>query len=290
MPPMSTPTPPRIFNRALRAKHLARAVPLFGQADFLHQEIAKDLADRVSLVKRAFNAALLVGPGSQILADQLRQQDQVKSLQVQDPLKGATLIPEHGPEDSPLDLVISMMDLHMVDNPVATLGQLASPLQPDGLLLAAFPGEDSLWQLRQCLYQAESEICGGVHPRIIPFGHLRQWGDLLTRVGLALSVADLVPLPVRYRDPLRLLKDLRAMGETSPLCTGGQNLRRDVLDRMLALYRQNHAHDQGGVEAQFDIIVLTGWKPAPSQAKPLRPGSGQMSLQQAINQSLKKQD
>jgi hypothetical protein len=150
-------------------------------------------------------------------------------------------------------------------------------------MLSASLGGQTLHELRACLGQAEVEITGGLSPRIAPMGELRDMGGLLQRAGLALPVADAQPLRVEYRDAWALMRDLRAMGEANALA---QRLRRPtrraVLERAADLYREHFATDEGRILATFELIFLTGWAPDETQPKPLRPGSAQQRLADAL--------
>ena len=76
------------------------------------------------------------------------------------------------------------------------------------------------------------------------------------------------------------------MGETSALIDRpAAGLRREALGRALALYQERHAAEDGRLTATFEIITATGWSPADSQPKPLRPGSAQARLADALGVS-----
>ena len=169
------------------------------------------------------------------------------------------------------------------------LAQVRRALKPDGLFIGALPAENTLQELRDCLYAAETEITGGVSPRVYPFASLRELGGLMQRAGFALPVADTLRLPVTYRAPISLLKDLQYMGETNILRNRKPGtLGRQVLSRALDLYREKYsAGKDGSVTATFEIAVLTGWAPHGSQQKPLKPGSAKASLEQAVKTGFK---
>ena len=178
-------------------------------------------------------------------------------------------------KDGAFDAVFSAMSLHAVNDLVGVLIQVRRCLVPDGLLLAGFPGGESLGELRYALTQAELDVRGGMEPRVMPTIDVRDAGALLQRAGFALPVADVERLTVRYRDPLRLLHDLRAMGEGNILRGGGRTaLRRDVLARSMLLYAETFP-DAEKVKATFDLVYLTAWAPGPQPAKTRPPRLGQ---------------
>jgi len=145
-------------------------------------------------------------------------------------------------------------------------------------------GGQTLHELRACLAQAESEVTGGLSPRVLPMAEIRDLGGLLQRAGFALPVADSFAKTVLYRDAFHLMRDLRAMGEGNALTA---RLRRPtsraVLARAAAIYGENYATADGMIRATFEIICLTGWAPHEDQQKPLRPGSAAARLADALN-------
>jgi SAM-dependent methyltransferase len=182
-----------------------------------------------------------------------------------------------------LDLVVSSLALHWVNDLPGTLIQVRRALKPDGLFLGAIFGGQTLTELRQCLIQAESDLTGGAALRIAPFADAFDVAGLLQRAGFALPVADLDRVMVRYDHPLKLIGDLRRMGETNALADGrGRPLSRPVLARAMALYQERFSDPDGRVRATFDIMTMTGWAPHPTQQQPLKPGSAKMRLADAL--------
>jgi NADH dehydrogenase [ubiquinone] 1 alpha subcomplex assembly factor 5 len=181
------------------------------------------------------------------------------------------------------DLIVSALSLHWVNDLPGTLVRLRQGLKPDGLFLGALFGAGTLAELRECLMDAETDLTGGVSPRLSPLPGLKDMAGLMQRAGFALPVADRDTVVVRYRDPARLLSDLKGMGEQSALAPGMiRPLPRAVLDRALSLYRERHADPDGRVRASFEIVHVSGWAPAPGQPKPLKPGSAKASLADAV--------
>ncbi|MBB5514032.1 SAM-dependent methyltransferase [Rubricella aquisinus] len=243
-----------------------------GFASFLQDEAIAEVQERLKEVNRTFTSPAIVGP---------RAADWAKALGLPD----AKCVADEevlALNEASHDLVISALCLHVANDPVGQLVQMRRALKPDGLLLAPLFGGETLAELRDCLSAAEVEVTGGLAPRMVPMGEIRDLGALLQRAGLALPVADSTPLTVTYETALHLMRDLRAMGEVNVLAArhrGG--LRRDVLMRTLALYAERYGQE-GRIRATFDIVMLTGWAPAENQQKPLRPGSAAMRLADAL--------
>jgi SAM-dependent methyltransferase len=185
--------------------------------------------------------------------------------------------------DGSLDLVLSALALHFVNDLPGTLVQIRRALRPDGLFVAALLGGDTLTELRQAFAAAEAEMEDGISPRVLPFADLRDLGGLLQRAGFALPVTDIDRLTVRYASPLALMQDLRRMGATNPLVDRRRRpLRRATLRRMLEIYAARFADPDQRIRATFEIVFLSGWAPHESQQQPLNPGSARARLADAL--------
>lgn len=182
-----------------------------------------------------------------------------------------------------LDLVVSSLALHWTNDLPGALVQIRRALKPDGLFIASLLGGSTLTELRQALVAAEAEIAGGAGLRVSPFADAFDAAGLLQRAGFALPVSDVDRVAVRYDHPLKLLADLRAMGETNAMVERArQPLSRAVLARACAIYAERFAGPDGRIVASFDIVTMTGWAPHPDQQKPLKPGSAKMRLADAL--------
>jgi SAM-dependent methyltransferase len=290
--------PPRLFDRRLHRRRLDRAAARFAQADFLKVRAAADLCERLNGVNRHFDIAVDLGARGGVfrrLLGESRSADRVGWL-LQTDLSRA-MLQGGGPavvadeERLPLgpgsvDLIVSSLALHWVNDLVGALIQIRMALRPDGLFLGAVLGGATLTELRQCLLEAELEIRGGAGPRVSPFMDAFDAAALLQRAGFALPVADVDTVSVRYDHPLKLMADLRAMGEANGLADRAPlPLNRAVLHRACALYQERFGEAGGRVRATFEIVTLTGWAPHPDQQQPLRPGSAKMRLADALGGS-----
>ena len=182
-----------------------------------------------------------------------------------------------------LDLIVSALALQFVNDLPGTLIQVRRALKPDGLLLAALVGGDSLSELREAFAVAESEIEGGLSPRVAPFADVRELGGLLQRAGFALPVVDSDRLTVRYDSVLALMHDLRRMGATNVLNERRRApFKRATLRRLAEIYAERFADADGRLRATFEIVWLSGWAPHESQQKPLKPGAAAHRLADAL--------
>lgn len=246
--------------------HRARASALF-----LQEAAADEVQDRLCMVNRSFTSAAVVTPFRQVWAN--RMPDAVICAD-NDRL---TL------SENAHDLVVHAMGLHWANDPVGQLIQCRRALKPDGLLIVASLGGQTLEELRSCLGEAEIALTGGLSPRVAPMGEIRDLGALLQRAGLALPVADSLTLTVEYRDAWHLMRDLRAMGEGNALNARHRKpAPRRLFNEVERLYRDHFATPDARIPATFEMVFLTGWSPDDSQQKPLRPGSARHRLAEAL--------
>lgn len=288
--------PPRLFDRDLHRLRLDRAAPGYADADFLKRRAADDAVVRLEAIMREFPIAVDLGARNGAFGQALAQSDAAPrvGLLIEADLSARMLEGREGPrlvadeERLPfaagkLDLVVSTLALHWANDVVGALIQIRRALKPDGLFIGAFLGGATLTELRQSLLTAEVELTGGAGPRISPFADAYDAAGLLQRAGFALPVADVDRVTVRYSHPMRLLADLRAMGETSVLAERHPKmLTRRILARAFDIYAERFAEPDGRLPATFEILTLTGWAPHESQQKPLKPGSAKMRLADAL--------
>lgn len=266
-------TPPRLADRAALDRNRARVRP---EALFLHEIAAEQFEDRLGMVKRSFTkVAIVTGhvsfwksrfPAATVLAD----------------TPTLALAPDT------FDLVLHAMALHWADDPVGQLVQCRRALVPDGLCLAVSLGGQTLSELRVALAETETRLSGGLSPRVAPMLELRDAGSLLQRAGFALPVADAERLTVTYRDALALMRELRAMGESNALARrDARPGRSELFTEATAFYAEHFAAEDnpGRIRATFELIHLSGWAPAADQPQPLRPGSAQIRLADALGTS-----
>ncbi len=268
---------PQIFDRDLLNRRLARAARV-GAATFLLDRVAEDLVERLGAVLRDFSAAADIATPTDVLRRALA--DRVASIEAVGFGSRETL----ALKENSFDLAVSALALQFVNDLPGALTQIRLALKPDGLLLAALLGGDTLTELRQSFAQAESDIEGGVSPRVAPFADLRDMGNLLQRAGFALPVIDVDRITVRYDSAFALMRDLRGMGATNILNERRRvPLRRATLMRMAQIYAERFADADGRIRATFDVVWISGWAPHASQQVPLKPGSAKARLADALS-------
>jgi SAM-dependent methyltransferase len=275
---MAPTSAPILFDRALLVRRTARAKRL-GAATFLLDRVREDMVDRLAAVNREFTAvADIWTPAEGLSLPRLK----VRHVDIGSGDETLPLAP------ATLDLAISALAFQFVNDLPGVLAQIRRALKPDGLLLAALIGGDTLTELRQSFAAAEAECEGGASPRVAPFADLRDIGGLLQRAGLALPVTDVDRVVVRYDNGLVLMNDLRRMGATNILLERRHTpTRRATMLRMAQIYTERFADPDGRIRATFDIVWLSAWAPHESQPKPLRPGSATASLEEAVKRGTK---
>src|SRR6266852_4973177 len=307
---------PLVFDRRRQRAYRRRAATL-GPSIFLIERVAEDLSDRLATVLRRFECALDLGTPTDAVRRALAASGKVGTIIAADALAGDPAVSRHWARetvataereqertgertldvpllvaadeealpfrDASLDLVVSALALQFVNDLPGTLIQIRRALKPDGLLLAALAGGDTLTELRQAFAAAEAEIEDGISPRVAPFADIGEMGALLQRAGFALPVTDVDRLTVRYASPIALMHDLRRMGATNPLVDRRRRLlKRAVLERVMEIYAERFSDPDGRIRATFEIIWLSGWAPHESQQRPLAPGSAKTRLADAL--------
>jgi SAM-dependent methyltransferase len=274
-------TAPKLFDRALLRARQSRARG-GGPATFLLDRVTEDMEERLHAVLRDFSDVAEIWTPGTVLRTPAR--DRFKSVtQIGLDDSEQEILPL---QPQSLDLVVSALAFQFVNDLPGVLTQIRRALKPDGLLLAAMIGGDTLTELRQSFAAAEAECEGGVSPRVAPFADLRDVGSLLQRAGFALPVTDVDRIVARYDSAFALMQDLRRMGATNILVERRHTpTRRATMLRMAQIYGERFADADGRIRATFDVIWLSGWAPHESQQQPLQPGSAKASLADAVKKT-----
>ena len=278
-----------IFDRNLVRRRVNRAAQKAGERNFLLDRVVEDLAERLAFIERRFATGLVFGAGCSQLNRALRA---VPGLETRVEMETSNRLLDRGSglrvladeEAMPFapgafDLVLTGLSLQFVNDLPGTLIQIRQCLKPDGLFLGAMLGGATLQELRSAWIEAESEIEGGVSPRVAPMADVRDLGDLLQRAGFALPVVDSDVVTVRYSSPLALMQDLKVMGASNPLTARRRvPVTRRLMMRAADIYAERFADAEDRIPATFEILTMTAWAPHESQQKPLRPGSATTRL------------
>ena len=278
--------PPKIFDRALIARHLERRPA--GHDDFVTRLVLADLEERLGTVTREFTQAIILSPDASVLPTAARSASGPFSFARASTVRAIDGVPLVDPETLDLpgrgyDLIVSIFDLDVVDDVPGFLARARAHLRGDGLFVAAAIGGDSLTELREAFLAADVDVGGGAFLRVAPFIPLNEAAGLLQRAGLALPVADVETHTVRYQSPLSLMRELKALGASNPLAerpTKAATLK--LLNAATEHYQRLAGDVDGRVRATLEIVWMSGWAPHESQQKPLKPGSADISLTKVL--------
>ena len=260
-----------LFNMKAKSAKRARSTV---DGMFLQELVRDEILERVAAVNRPFSAIAIVTGHSEIWKTALPKATIISDNDVLD-LKIAAY-----------DLVIHAMALHHCNDPVGQVVQCGRGLRPDGLFLAGCFGGQTLSELRTALSVAETDLSGGLSPRVSPMAEIRELGAILQRAGMALPVADSLKIPTSYRDIFHLMQDLRAMGETNIMNARATGITaRALFKRAQKIYATTYSDSVGRLTCTFELVFLSGWSPDASQPKPLRPGSVTKTLHQALKEA-----
>lgn len=277
-----------IFDKKQTRRNRTRAMLNDEKADFLLRWTANELQDRLDLIRKKFDRILQIGGATPKIYDHALVMDDVMDVVMDDiAIPHSSLLgdAEYLPFcPNAFDLIISSFSLHHLNDLPGALIQINQSLKPDGLLIGAFLGGDTLKEFKECIQTAELEITGGLAPRTHPMIDIKQMGALMQRAGYALPVIDSEILTVEYQDIYALMRDLRNMGENNALNQRHQKFTsRNIFARADAIYTDRFTNGNGRIDATFEIIFISGWKPHESQQKPLKPGSAENSLFDILN-------
>ena len=283
-------TAPDIFDGNARRERRARAAKR-GLESFFIQRCARDAAERMLDITRTFERALVIAPPgfwSMVLTYlPISKHPKTTQLCYDAPnLSGAIMSCADDAlpfEKDSFDLVISVLNLHSLNDLPGALMNISHILVPDGMMLASYFGGSTLSQLRQSLYHVESEQLGGLSPRVAPMIDFSQSASLLQRAGFALPVVDTDRFTLSYERLSKLLSDLRDAGETNILSARNKDpLNRSFYNALEYHLKSSSPDKPGRFKMSFEILWATGWMPHNSQQKPLKPGSAKMRLSDAL--------
>ncbi|MGH1378255.1 MAG: methyltransferase domain-containing protein [Alphaproteobacteria bacterium] len=277
-----------IFDRELIKNKRQRASNSFSEHDFLFQWSRNQICERLLDINRHFDTALNIGSRCPIPSDH-KKIGQISTMDLVDtPITRCTPYIQGNEELLPIannsmDLVLSNLNLHTVNDLPGTLIQIRNTLKSDGLFMSSIFGGETLHELRKAIADIEISMFGGISPRIFPFADKPQMGDLIQRAGLNLPIIDSEIITVTYDNVFKLLHDIRGMGESNSIIERNKTpLNKEFFMRLAQKYHDNYAEDDGRIVASFEIIFLHGWAPHESQQTPLRPGSAKNSLAEAL--------
>ncbi|DBB03612.1 hypothetical protein WJX82_000053 [Trebouxia sp. C0006] len=305
-----------LFDRQLKRAHRNRAALLQTADDPLLAAVTEALLDRLEDCKRTFPTVAVLGGAGDVVTSRLSngragitkvlqmdispgmlQRDQ--ALAQASAGRSAQNKPEvhyiEGDEEflpfkaGSIDLIVSCLSCHWVNDLPGMLQQCRRALKPDGLFLAAMFGGDTLHELRVSCNLAEEELQGGVSQRVSPLAQVRDCGSLLTVGGFNIPAVDVDDITIHYKDFQGVVNHLRALGESNAVRTKQPLMRKATAQRAAAIYKERFEdQDSSTLPATFQVLYMTGWAPHASQQQPSRRGSATVSFED-LQDALKEQ-
>lgn len=282
---------PDLFDQTALLRNLTRAAAKGNLPGFLDDVAATELIDRFESISRKFAHVAIISHDPSRLVDAIKPRLTDDGTITDISMLAEDRIFLDNPElpAEAFDCIFVCPGLEWANDLPGSLSRLRRALKPDGVLLAAMLGGESLHELRASWLQAETTLTGGASPRVAPFCDVRDAGGLLQRAGFALPVVDTDRLKVRYDNALALMQDLKALGLSNIMAERHRSLVTPGLMAMACShYDQSFADPDNRIRATFQMIYLTGWSPHESQPKPLRPGSAKTRLADALKVDEKK--
>jgi hypothetical protein len=276
------PRPIPIFDELRLRQRQTKALAAPSFPGFLHEHAAGEILSRFESSRQRFELVLAHGTRPDLLpAPEART---IRAATVASPDADLLVAADDVPvREKSLDGLLMLFGPETSNDIARLFAAVRSALRPDGLFLGAALAGETLKELRDAWSLAEVELTGGATPRVAPFAGLRDLGNLMLRSGFALPVVDSERLVVRYADPLAMMHEVKALGWSNTLIERTRRgLTRRLLARVLDHYRERFADPDGRIRATFEIAYLTGFAPHPDQQQPLKPGSAQVRLADAL--------
>ena len=245
-----------LFDIQVRAKRRDRAARV-GPELFLHERAFEDCLERIALLDRQFDHALLIGCPDPSWPERLRPIS--RHVDVRDPgplfarkAQGEAIIEDAWmSREAAHDLVLAIGTLDSVNDLPLVLHLIRHALIGGGLFIGALSGGETLPQLRAAMRAADAAIGAAaphVHPRIEPAGLAPLLGD----AGFVQPVVDVDRVRVSYPSLSKLIADLRAMAGTNVLCARPRFIGREA--RAAAMRSFATAGDGERTTESFEIV------------------------------------
>ena len=284
-----------VFNRQAKRLQKNRAALLSNtdDYDYLKDEVARRIVDRLSDVSRHFPLVLDLGCGkghiakaltkthvsSLVQCDLSEEMLKVSFVNPDIPTKKLIVDEEFLPfGKNTFDAVLSSLSLHWVNDLPGIFRQVKACLKDDGMFLMGLLGGETLFELRCSLQLAELEVEGGFGPHVSPFTEMTDIGNIASQTGFNLITVDYDEIIVNYPSIYELMDDLRGMGENNASWSRKNVLHRKTAEVASRIYQEMYADSDGNIPATFQVLFLIGWKPSDKQAKPAERGSATFSL------------
>ena len=252
---------PNIFNRKINKYN-------YFKFNNLYIQIANEIANRIEETNLDFENALEINSKNYNAGKQIKKTKLIKNLYrtaIFSP-KDKNLLSFRSDEEflpiknNSLDLVYSVLGLNTVNDIPGTFKQIFNSLKNNGLFIAAFWGQDTLYPLAEGLAHADEKILGGLYQRIFPFCDIKTLGSLLQRAGFAMPMADQEKITKEYTHINDLFYDIRSFNETNNLNSRPKSFTPKSIFKEAEIYLKENYNKNEKFYIPFNIIFVTGWK------------------------------
>jgi hypothetical protein len=255
---------PELFDMDLRASRRDRAART-GPELFLFERVFADCLERIALMGRAFESALLIGCPDPRWPGRLKRFAQ--RVEVRDPAPlfaaaadGTPIVEDSWhPAEAAYDLVLAIGTLDTVNELPIALRLIRYAMRDDAVLLGAMSGGETVPQLRAAMRAADA-VTGGAEPHIHPRVEASALSPLLADAGFVKPVVDVERVRVAYPSLERLIADLRAMGATNFLSARPRRLTRRQREAAIASFAR--AGEDGRTTETFEVLHFAAWTAA----------------------------
>jgi len=244
--------------RALRRDRAARRGPEL----FLFERAFADCLERIELLDRRFERALLIGCPDPTWRHRILTLADEADVRDPGPLfataAGGQVILEDAwePPRGSYDLTLAIGTLDTVNDLPIALRLIEHGMKAHALLIGAMSGGETLPQLRSAMRAADAVsgmASAHVHPRIEPSA----LPGLLNDAGFVRPVVDVDRVEASYPSLGRLIADLRAMGATNILRSRALSL--DRAQRNAAMLAFSEAGTGERTTETFEILHFAAW-------------------------------
>ena len=262
--------PLRLDPRILR-RRLDRAAPRFDEAAVLHREVGRRLVERLDYIRLQPEAMLDLGCATGINTEALRKRypgaryvamDLAVPVVAQARRRGGRWRRAPGVcggleqlpfRNDSFDLVFSSLAFHRVPDLAATARELQRILRPDGVLMFATFGPDTLDELRRAWQAVDTA------PHVHGFVDMHDIGDALVNARLADPVMDMEHFTLTYSDVPALVGDLDALGLRNALAGRHRGLTTPRRWRAMEAAYDGLRDADGRLPATWEVAYGHAW-------------------------------
>ena len=248
-----------IFDRNRLRLHRDRFAGRIRDHAFLIELSGEDIVGRLEALGFESGDMLEIGARTGIVTELLTQGYPKSTITVTDiseemlrlnPAENKIIIDEEhigNLGDINFDAIVSVLNLHHLNDIKQFFIEIKRLLKADGIFIASMIGAGSLSSLRRFFVDCEIEAAAGHMPHVYPFAQASDIYRLLQAAGFKFIITDTHRVDLEYDNPMTLMRELQAMGESSCLVNGANILARSLIEKSLS----------GTFVDHIEIVTLT---------------------------------